>query len=83
MHIVFVPCLVWSALVFMTYTGPLATLPLLSELVPVNAGFVVALMYMLYYLYLDFWAAVRCDRRAGPRGLGPHARPAFGRSAWM
>lgn len=64
-HFIFVPAIVWSLAVGLAYTGPLLSvpshvLPLLASLptwlsgsVQLNAAFLVAAAYSLYYLRLE------------------------------
>eukprot|EP01138_Halocafeteria_seosinensis_P003245 gb/GECG01003319.1/.p1 GENE.gb/GECG01003319.1/~~gb/GECG01003319.1/.p1 ORF type:complete len:217 (+),score=18.81 gb/GECG01003319.1/:1-651(+) len=64
-HIIFVPLILWSALVFFTYLGPVfgawdKTAPLAHDLFPVangviadNASLLVGLLYVAYYISLS------------------------------
>eukprot|EP01104_Vermistella_antarctica_P001309 TRINITY_DN11364_c0_g1_i1.p1 TRINITY_DN11364_c0_g1~~TRINITY_DN11364_c0_g1_i1.p1 ORF type:complete len:208 (+),score=41.26 TRINITY_DN11364_c0_g1_i1:23-625(+) len=64
-HIIFVPVILWTAFAMSAYVGPLAEMPpQIVSLFPVSAQasvvfnipFVAAVLYCVYYTYLDFIA---------------------------
>ncbi|SAL95469.1 hypothetical protein [Absidia glauca] len=63
-HMIFVPVIFWTALVFGAKTGPLVTLPsslrFLKVLGP-NLGFFTVTFYTMYYAILDPVAALRME----------------------
>lgn len=55
-HIVCVPCLLWTTLVWLSNTGPLPllTTPITSVLgLETNAGLIISVIYGLYYICLE------------------------------
>ena len=59
-HIVCIPQLLWTGLVFMAYTGAFVSVPVGAGLpaVPVNGALVVAIVYALFYAALEPRAGV-------------------------
>uniref|UniRef100_A0A6U0P0Q9 DUF962 domain-containing protein n=1 Tax=Prasinoderma coloniale TaxID=156133 RepID=A0A6U0P0Q9_9VIRI len=57
-HMVFIPAILWTALIWLCYTPPLLESPADLEinghpLVSLNGAFVVIVSYCMYYIYLD------------------------------
>ena len=65
-HLIFVPTIVWTALIFLTAI-PIGIdkiiIPYVPEVVNENlmtiAALIIYLLYAAYYLTLDFWPAVK------------------------
>eukprot|EP00871_Galdieria_phlegrea_P001269 jgi/Galph1/2142/GphlegSOOS_G794.1 len=66
-HIVFVPIILWSTFVFVSFTGVMFPqfqetlgkyLPGLFSFVPLNGGFILALCYVFYYELLNIKAGL-------------------------
>jgi len=71
-HIIFVPAIVWSALVFLVLLTPganhsiveLGSKSLIGQVLPahgVNLSLLMYAVYAIYYLTLDFWPALAYD----------------------
>lgn len=65
-HLVFVPALWWTGVVFLALIGPVAEMPaplaaVLPDAVELDPGFITFVAYALYYLSLDFFAALPYD----------------------
>lgn len=56
MHVIFVPLILWSALVAVAYV-PIAEGGL-AALAPYNVALVVFLVYSIYYIWLDLSAGL-------------------------
>lgn len=67
---IFVPTIVWTVLIWCTFTGPMSKLTFLPASIPDNAAFYLGLAVNLYYITLEPVAGVRsfcvwpfCDER--------------------
>lgn len=58
MHIIFVPCILWSALLVGTLTGELLPVSQFTSFLRGDLAFIAATLYALYYIYLDLFAGV-------------------------